>query len=399
MAFKNFTSSRALFLILALGLIVRLLIVFLIPNYQESDGFSYKVIAIKTVIKGAYFNGRYRAYTAPGYPVFLSFFYLIGSASDITIKVVQVLFSTAAIFVLYKLVRIFFDEKTALWSAFFLAVYFNQAAYCSMFFTEVIFTFLLLLIGWLTRLEKTKTILLVLTLSISWMVFIKPQSLVLAILMIIGSGLRKKEIQAYAIAFTVCIILVMAWMFRNQQLIGKFVFTSNQAVNLFIGNNDKATGRYADTGLRDDIGEAEQMEYYRDQLKAHPMPLNKMPALLFNKLWYLYCTDADALRYWISAGIPDLELRAKVMNWRWVCLVEYLIIIAGLIFFCVALISGNYRIRWMFIIPLLFFTFLHLIYFGNARFHYPAMPFLLPYVFLGWEAVVKQIIRLYKIIQ
>jgi 4-amino-4-deoxy-L-arabinose transferase-like glycosyltransferase len=297
--------NKPLVFILMLGFIIRLTWVILVPNTQWNDALSYKNSALHLASTGDFYFMNYRAFVAPGYPFFLSLFYIFGPLPDICIKLLQVVFSTISIALLYYLCRAFFHEKVALSTAFVFAIYLNQIAYCSIFLTEMFFTFLLLLYVALLYRKHTVWIFILQTLSLTGMAFTKPQGLPLALIIALMVVIKNRQYKHYAIQFSICILVLLLWMGRNYNVIGRFVFTSNASGNLYVGNNDNANGKYQAYGLRSDMDEVTQMDYYKDQLSKHQMPANKFIPLLTQKFFYLYIADVESIRYWIPGGIAD----------------------------------------------------------------------------------------------
>jgi 4-amino-4-deoxy-L-arabinose transferase-like glycosyltransferase len=383
-------KKRILLLILVSGVIVRILLVLTIPNMQVSDGFLYKQLAYNLALTGKYEFSGYRAYTTPGYPFFLSLFYYAGINADVYIKLMQALLSAASVYILYKIAGKYFNETISMLAAFLLAFNLNQAAYSCLFFSETIFTFFLLVFTWLNIERKNALRILLMSICLSWMVMMKPHFILLSVLIVMFIGRLKKDWKSYIIIYSVCLLIITGWILRNHNVLGRYVFSTNNKVNMFISNNAHATGNYNEFGLRADLAEIEQQDYYKKMLEDDPIPLSRLPDLLFKKLWYIYCTDADSLRYWIVQGIDNEQIKEKVLKWRWLCLAEYIITIAGLFMYAIGIASRKLKLKILFILPALFITLVHLIYFGNARFHYPSMPFLFTLSACGWYWLFKK---------
>jgi hypothetical protein len=380
--------KRRIFFILVIGLFVRLAWVFSVPNVQMADSLSYKTSGSLLAASGDYYCwNNYRAYAAPGMPFLLSLIYSFAAAPDIYIKILMALISTAIIALLYLLCRFYFSEKIALGAALVYALYLNQLAYCSLFLGEIFFTFLLLAVIILLHKKPSPLILLLQAICLVWMVFIKLQALPLAIILILSIG-RKKYFLHFGILLLTCFICVAAWTSRNHNLLGRWVFTTNGPVNLFIGNNINASGGWQ-LVLHSEMNETAQMDYYTEELKRNAIPPRRLMPLLIQKFIYLYISDAESVRYLVPEGIKDQSEKQQILRWQWLCLIEYIFIILGCFFSLVLMILQRIRIRLLFFLPLLYFTILQLVYFGDSRFHFPAMLYLIPVALTGWYHILS----------
>lgn len=90
----------------------------------------------------------------PGYPFFLAFIYLITGNSTLAVPFVQYLLLGLTAIALYRLVRMRINEVTAKISAILCITYFPFLLFCSFLLTEVLTTFILLMI--ILVLEKLK---------------------------------------------------------------------------------------------------------------------------------------------------------------------------------------------------------------------------------------------------
>lgn len=383
---NNKFQHKEILWIFFLACLVRIGFILLFPNEQVSDALNYKTIAIQFAATGTYSNNGYYAYVAPGFPVFLSVFYAFGNTPDLFIKLIQVLISSGSVLLLYAVCQSFFSKRTALLSALSLALYLNHIAYCSLLLTETLFTFLLLLFVWLGTRKPSGAIHVSGALVWAVMILIKPQAIVLgACILLFHLLVRKITLQKVAFQTAIAILLVCGWMYRNQLRMGAFIISSNGPVNIFIGNNEKATGKYEEFGLvGPEVPETEQMHYYRTALREHPKPMAEMPALMASKFFFLFITDAESIRYWMVNGLQEEQDKKSLLAWKWVFDMEYILIVLGCALAMLGMVRKKLEVSFLFFLPLLFIVVLQLVYFGDPRFHFPAMPFLLPVAVSGW---------------
>lgn len=153
-------TPRALLAILAASLLLKLLL--LIPAHSTKpfhDALDYVAAAL-----GLLHNGTYGSLRAPAYPALMATLLAVaqwlglpvpyGAATlpdGVTgvngfdlVRFFQVLLSTAAVWMYYRLVRQFFDRRAALAASGIVAFYPSMVAYSHLFWTETLFIFLLI---------------------------------------------------------------------------------------------------------------------------------------------------------------------------------------------------------------------------------------------------------------
>jgi hypothetical protein len=385
-AFKNNT----ILIIIAIGFVIRLGWIYYIPNPQISDAICYKNSALGLAVNFTYNTcWGYRAFAPPGYPFFLSIFYFLGF-QDIGIKIIQALLTSISIYLLYRICQNYFSEKISVASAAFLAIYLNQLAYCSVFATEPFFTFLFLSFICIAHFRQSWVNSILQVVVLIWLLFIKLQVLPLMIILFFMIQKNRSISLKGTLQFAVCVVAMVLWMGRNYKVVGKFVFATNSQVNLYIGNNSKANGRWMNYP-RPDISEIRQMDFYYELLRNDHILMANLPKLLFIKIFHLWNRDEESIRYWIVDGIEDEKARNELNLWKLqqVCQLEYLFIGIGIICALCGIVIKKVRIHFLFFLPAIYFTGVAVVFFGDARFHYPAMPFLIPVAVTGWLQVLK----------
>jgi hypothetical protein len=383
---KDLLQGKTIWIIMLLAFAIRALWVFYIPNQQVSDALCYKNGALQMAREFNYTGcWGYRAFAPPGISFLLAIFYFFGITGDIFIKLVQVFVSCMSIYLLFRICNSYFTKNISLAASVFFAIYMNQVAYCSVFVSEPFFTFLILLFIWMahTRSSALNTILHAVVLT--WLFFIKPQVLPLLIVMIIWINRNPKYNRKYVIQFSFCILAMLLWMGRNHRLLGRFVFATNAEINLYIGNHANATGRWEPYPAMDQ-DEIRQVDFYSQSLANDPVSAQDIPLLMCRKIYYLWDEDEESIRYWIVEGMKDHEQGNGYHLWKFqrICQAEYFMILGGLFLAFIFYIIKRIKVPLLFLMPALFFTLIALIFFGDARFHHPAMPFLLPIAAQGW---------------
>lgn len=181
-------------------------------------------------------------FRSPGYPIFLLIGLYFNNLELITI-VLQIIFSTFTIFIVYQIVNLIYSDKTtaliasSLYSLELLSVY-----YCQEILPESLFVFFLTLFFlYLTKAVKENKILYILLSSIFISVssYIKPIVIFLILLLfvvgVINSVSTKNKITSNPIIW-VCILstfLLLPWNIRNYYQAGYWGFSPLGEYNLF----------------------------------------------------------------------------------------------------------------------------------------------------------------------
>lgn len=195
------------------------------------------------------------------------------------------------------------------------------------------------------------------------------------------AGPRRASIFQQALATGLSMALIMApWWYRNYQVTGHFVITTLQVgASLYDGWHPAATGG-SDTGmvfsqdfaatLRAEDRAAQvppsNFEYRLDRKLAvaawewaqdHPRDVLRLAGKKFVKTWWPWPTAEE---------LPGGPL------FRWIVAVPMLLIVIPACTFFVRR-TGDWRFLFPFVLPLLYFTLLHLVFVGSVRYRQPAV--------------------------
>lgn len=144
--------SKSLGGILVLGLVLRLSLFFVAQpwdsTFQEEellyrDAIRYHVMAIELIEQGAF--GEFSQARTPIYPIFISAIYSVFGQHPWVVLLFQIFISIGSILLVYKIARLWFNEKIALLAAGLMAIDPYGILYTQNLLTETIFVFLLLL--------------------------------------------------------------------------------------------------------------------------------------------------------------------------------------------------------------------------------------------------------------
>lgn len=395
-------TRGALLAIWALYLIPRALLI-LLDVQPWSDAAYYFDRAGELAAGHGYLSpqGQPTAFWPPGWPLALSAAF---RAFGISVQVVG-LFNLACAALSGALVlalgrRIGGSELAARLALLLLALYPNNAAYVPLALTEVFYTMLLLAICWLLTAGRGALALVGAGLLLGLATLVKAQTLVVVPLVLGIAVLRAPQFWPalrHALAkglllAALAALVVAPWSLRNQRVLGHPVAVStNAGVTLLTGNNDTAQGGYSDTDPAyqalfarrlemDEIAyDAEAKRLGLAWIKAHP---GRFIALMPKKLARLWGPDGEALWNYERgaksyAAHAALYRAVRLANQVW----YWLLLLGG----ASALVVQVRRRRvgaavpdwWLLPYGIAAYpTAIAIIFSGQSRFHYPAMPFI-----------------------
>lgn len=397
------TTRSALVLLWALYLIPRALLI-LLDVQPWSDAAYYFERAGELAAGQGYISpdGQPTAFWPPGWPLALSVPFKLFGASVQVVGLFNLLFagiSAALLFLLAR--RITGSDLAARLALLLIALYPNNAAYVPLALTEVFYTTLLLAICWLLVEQRSWLWLAGAGLLLGAATLVKAQTLVvvplvlgIALLRAPGFWAAVPKTIATGLALGAFAALVVApWSLRNERVLGELVLVStNGGVTLATGNNPSATGGYVDNdpaylalqtrkGELDEIAfDAEAKRLGTDWIKANPEKFVALMPVKFFKLWgpdgeAMWSYEKGAASYPAHAGFYT-AVRWANQAWYWMLL--GLFAVAAVVQLRRRWRAGTGLFDWW-LLPYgiaAYPTAICLVFSGQTRFHYPAMPFI-----------------------
>jgi len=346
-------------------------------------------------------DGAPTAYWPVGYPGFLGLLFSVVGVSVTAAMIANIIFYCIAIVAVHRIARtIFASDRAAGIAALILALYPNHIAYSALLLSESLFI-ALLMAGIALLIDARGGIIRLLAAGASFGIgtLVKPQMIVVPALCFAAAWIAGRRrvpsgdiIRRAAIVYLVIAVAVLPWMARNHAVFGRFgILSNNDGINLFIGNNPSANGTYLlnDTIERAYAGapdEPSRNELARRLAIGHLLasPLRAV-MLLPAKLWYLYRADAEGFSWAIRSLPPgreaEQEALAAMKLFAQLC---YLLLGATFVASLLALRRGMVRHTgtpyhsiglWI----VIYFSAIPLVYFGDGRFHFPAIPWMAIY--------------------
>jgi 4-amino-4-deoxy-L-arabinose transferase-like glycosyltransferase len=345
-------------------------------------------------------HGQPTAFWPVGWPWLLSLAFRVGGVSVWTVGVLNLAASALTGWLLLDLARRWTGSELAARAGLLaFAVYPNAILYVPLALTEVAYTALLTGGIWLlvTRPGRGTTLLAGLVFGVATLV--KAQTLVIVpvILAIMlwrepGALRRMPGMTLRGLLVLAAAALVIApWTWRNHRELHAWIpVSTNGGITLLTGNNDSARGGYTpdDPLVRsiDPLKDTDEVAYDAqarrlgmDWIKANRL---RFVALAPLKMWHLWGPDGEGqwayeTGSWAYRAAPHAFLIVRAINqvWYWLLLAAFAI---------APLRIARRRIDWW-LVPYavaLFPTMIAVVFSGQSRFHYPAMPFVC--LIAGW---------------
>jgi 4-amino-4-deoxy-L-arabinose transferase-like glycosyltransferase len=383
---------------------VRVLLLAAVPVEPNSDAAWYYNRAVELASSWTYHEkGVPTAYWPVGYPAFLALIFSMSGPSVLAGQLANLVLAAGSFLLAYAVTKqLLNDELSARLAVLLLTVYPNNIAYVPVLLTESLYLFLLLLATWLFF--RTPSLLGVLATGVvlGLCTLVKAQSILFAFLLIpIGLWLwgrsvsRTRALLFAALIPVAAVLTVLPWSFRNVSTFGSFVLIStNGGMTLLSGNNPSARGDHTP----DDSLVAQARFSVADQLeadrRARALALqwirnNPVQALALApmKVWRLWSRDGEA-EWAYQEGTPSYERYSivfrmiRVLNQAYYGLV---LLAAGAGIYLLAHFGPHRPAPWFGVLVGIFITGIAVLFSGQSRFHFPAMPFLMMYA--AWYLV------------
>lgn len=347
-------------------------------------------------------HGQPTAFWPVGWPWLLSLAFRVGGVSVWTVGAVNWLAAALTAWLVLDLGRRWSGSELAARAGLLAwAVYPNSILYVPLALTEVSYTALLLGGIWLLTTRRGWAGALLAGLVFGVATLVKAQTLVIVPAILAVMLWREREVwrrlpgvAARGLAVMLAAALVIApWTVRNHRELGAWVMVStNGGITLLTGNNDSARGGYTpDDPLVhaiDPLKDRDEVRYDAAArrlgigwIAAHPA---RFVALAPQKVWHLWGLDGEGqwayeTGSWAYAAGPRAFLALRAANQAW-----YWLLLAALLVAPFRLVARQRLIDWW-LMPyavVLFPTAIAVVFSGQSRFHYPAMPFVC--LIAGW---------------
>jgi len=404
------SPHRPLYMIIALGLIIRLVVLYISKDtgLMIVDEQQYHTLALN-LLHGhgfAWEPGALTSIRPPLYPFFLRLVWTVsGTESLWVVRMTQILLNLLNVFLVYRLGLLLFNHRMALVAAAGFCFYPSFVGFNIFLLTEILFTLLLTLValGYVVLLKTGRLSagggtgialgLAALTRSILW-----PFPLILCPLAFFSvRGRPWVRLQVALCLFLGYALVVTPWTLRNTRLQGVFTVIDT------MGGLTLRMGNYEHTPLNrawDPVTLQGETSIFQQLRQEHPEASSWTEGR--KEKWALRMTLAYMLTHPLVtlqrvvikfANFWGLE-RVIIAGWQqglyqpphWLAVLGTLAITFSyiLVMLCASLglflaFPGDRRAHIFFLLLMTFICGIHTVTFGHERYHLPLMPFLCLY--------------------
>jgi 4-amino-4-deoxy-L-arabinose transferase-like glycosyltransferase len=393
--------------LVAVGFGLRLWWALTISPEQVSDARGYAAAALEIAAGHGYLDeGLPTAYYPVGYSAALAAFHWLFGPEVVVARIANAVLGAGMLFGLYVVTRALTESRAAaLITLLAFALYPADIAYTSITLSQPAFNaFAMLGVAACVYSHAPRTAALLLGgVLLGWATLIRNQGAALPVLLIAAWLFQRKPApRKSALLLTAAFVVTLApWTVRNALAFHAFVpVSTNGGINLFIGNNPTARGRYkfsqqmdaqlsaAVVGPRRGGPNEVVIDRFAAQLAWAWVSRRPRAAL---ELWkpkfdYLYGGDDGPFGYW-SKRVPDARQSARIASAKALNQPVYpLLLWLAALGACITaweLSSGRKKLSslsWLPAVIIIAFTGLHMLTFGDACYHHPMMPWLAIYV-------------------
>jgi 4-amino-4-deoxy-L-arabinose transferase-like glycosyltransferase len=364
------------------------------------DPWSYDRLAAALAGGHGYVNeaGQPTAYFPPGYPAVLGVVYWLVGHRPMAGEVLNVVLGALTVGLVYWIGSRAFGKMAGLLAAVAFAVFPSHILYASQLHSEVVFTaaYLLALGLLLTAPQPVRVggrqvpFWLATGLAIGVAGLIRPAAL--SLLVVAPFAMRPRGAPWAGVARGTLLVALAAalvltpWVARNAAKVGVATISTNAGLDFWIGNHEGASGGWgmptaeAFPVISTDLQEQERHDYHRGLelgwrfIREHPLDVL---ALLPSKAYHLYTDDAEAVTTTETWGHTVFLSEGGRRVLRGLTDGFYYFVAAGAVaglLLPLAASQDRSRGRWLLLAALGGWTLVHLVYFGEPRFHLPVTP-------------------------
>lgn len=192
--------------------------------------------------------------------------------------------------------------------------------------------------------------------------------------------------------------VLVPWAVRNSQIFGKVVLVStNEGATLLTGNNPSADGGYVGNDplvAQRNFSVPDQVESDRRATKLAIEWIKENPGrfveLIPLKIWSLWSKDGEAEWGYQADYSHYQQYKSIFRSARWANQVFYSLLLVGALVAFIPIVRNRHSLAWPWVLfgycLMFYLTTISIVFSGQPRFHFPAMPWVTMYA--GWSAVM-----------
>ena len=364
----------------------------------DDDAYRYD-FAARALLAGegyVHLDGYPTAFWPPGYPLLLATAYRFFGETIAVAQVMNVFLGTGTVALTYLIGRRTLGPAPAMVGAGIVAIFPSLIFFTGVTLSETTFTFLALLGIYLLILEAQQgeerdlRLLIGAGLVLGLATLTRGQALLLPLVMVpfwLRTGLTRPFVIERLVAIALGIGLIVApWTIRNAaELDATVLVSTNAGVNFWIGHNEGADGSGGRTAGQEIVFSYPELSSVEREIRVnsdgfrkglsyaltHPREELLLP---FKKVFWLYYNDEEGLKWNDSHGAQSFMSGAARQGLLALSNIYYFAML-GLVALGVRLWFSTKDAGKVLLISLVgYWTLMHVIFFGDPRFHAPIMP-------------------------
>ncbi len=247
--FLSFSNKKLLITTLILNIIIQLLILAFVHTIPISDSTYYIHLSQQLYSNGSYLSegGNPTAFWPVGLPAYLVFLKLITGNNLLLAKLMNIVFSTLCISLLFNLFKNEFSKKGKIIFLFSFMLFPNNLFGVNVMMTEYLFSFLLWLIIYISvRFNNSSIYLGLIGIISGLMSYLRPIGLLLPVIFLFyfyrNYGIKSALLKSAGVV-VIMILIISPWVYRNYMVFHKFIpVSTNGGVNFLMGNHKFSSG-------------------------------------------------------------------------------------------------------------------------------------------------------------
>ncbi len=397
---QTFLGTKfGLLLIVILAILLRLAWIIFIPRDIAFDGLAYHALGSNMAAGLGYSqDGLAQAFWPPGYSLFLADVYLIFGESVIAVKLIQTFLGGLSCLLIDNIGRWLYHAKTGRYAALLLALYPTHISFVNLVYTEVLFTFLMLLTIFMLIQKQghTLTSLLFAGLSLGYATLIRPEAMFLSIALgaafFIYRRNLKQSLRLSGVLLLITFCVIIPWTIRNLVVMDRFILISdNGGFNFWVGNSPAATGGIVYDPWPYETAQGYGLGY---QIGARQ--------IMENPLWFIQLGLKKLSHFWGFERVGIL-VNFHTAHIKHRTIIKFILIGLANIFYLLALVGAllyltlaqkHLPATGLISIIFLYFSLIRIAFFGDPRYHYVLIPLLLLLATEGWRLLSQQGVQL-----
>jgi 4-amino-4-deoxy-L-arabinose transferase-like glycosyltransferase len=398
--------------IIAVGVILRLSLILLLPTTPISDFSVFDEIAARVASGAGYTDsgGLPTTYRPPGYPLFLATIYTLFGRSWFAARLANVVLAVICIILTCLLAKGLFSQRVGLLSALIVALYPSHILYGNLLASENLFIPLLLatclaFFYGMNRENKRLAFLVVAGMLLGLAVLTRPAAILLPVVfgtVLLARRAVPKEIGvSIGLVIVSMIVVVIPWTARNYISTGELVPVASEGGITFLAghNSHSIQGTYALTGpeveelYAEDLSEA-QFDAYAYKLAFQFIRENPRTelVLLVRKFIFFFRDDVSGVSWNQQSSIKPFSTNLAVAI-KATAQAYYMTIALMALFALIRRRLPSDRWYLLGIGIVIYWTLIHLAYYGKDRFRLPLFPFFAMFAAVTLSSLVDHFLR------